>query len=129
MKIIDFGRKGNVVRFFLGNDDCEDYWGDDWNDAPYEHNAGEVYPEYVKGYRDVAFPYDTLVLEPCDGQVNSRWNKEDMKKRRVPCIVTSPIDPDDYYFEDFDTVIGDDKATKYYFGDKMEPEVIVNEKQ
>ena len=48
MKIIDFDKKGNVVRFYLGEDVCNDYWGDDWNDAPYEHNAGTVYNRYVK---------------------------------------------------------------------------------
>lgn len=29
MKIIDFERKGNIVRFFLGADDRFNYWGDD----------------------------------------------------------------------------------------------------
>lgn len=28
-------------------EDFENAWGDDWNDAPYEHNAGEPYGEYV----------------------------------------------------------------------------------
>ena len=66
MKIIDFEKKGNLVRFWLGTDDCSDYWGDDWDDAPYEHNAGYVYSEYVTGYIDYVFPFETLVLEPCD---------------------------------------------------------------
>lgn len=39
MKIIDFERKGNLVRFYLGDDDLAEWWGDDWNDTPYEHNA------------------------------------------------------------------------------------------
>ena len=29
MKIGDFDRKGNVIRFYLVKDDCNDYWGDD----------------------------------------------------------------------------------------------------
>lgn len=45
MKIIDFERKGNLVRFYLGDDDLEEWYGDDWNDTPYEHNAGQVYDE------------------------------------------------------------------------------------
>ena len=40
-EIIDFERKGNVVRFYLGKNG--EQWGDDWDDAPYEHNAGKVY--------------------------------------------------------------------------------------
>ena len=57
MKIIDFSKKGNVVRFYLGEDNCKDYWGDDWNDFPYEHNAGCVYDEYIAGIVDIAFPF------------------------------------------------------------------------
>ena len=127
MKIIDFRRKGNVIRFYLGDDECENYTGDDWNDAPYEHNAEQVLDEYIKGYRDIVFPFDALVLEPCDGHDNSRWCKDDMKARRVPCVIVAEIDKDDYYFEDFDTYVAGDNVKKYYFGDKMEPEVIVNE--
>ena len=43
MKIIDFEIKGNQVKFYLGSDNCDNYWGDDWDDKPYEHNAGEPY--------------------------------------------------------------------------------------
>jgi hypothetical protein len=64
MKIIDFERRGNVVRLYIGNDDLAEWWGDDWNDRPYEHNAGRVYDQYVAGHVDIAFPFDSLVLEP-----------------------------------------------------------------
>ena len=40
MKIIDSELKGNVVRFYLGED--PDFFGDDWNHYPYEDNAGPV---------------------------------------------------------------------------------------
>ncbi len=120
MKIIDFERKGNVVRFYLGNDDCEDYHGDDWNDIPYEHNAGKVYQEYVVGYRDIAFPFEFVVLEPKDPgwSNNSRWCKNDMKARKVPCIIAVK-NPDDWHDDEFDYYLGDDNAIKLYFGDKM----------
>ena len=39
MKIIGWERKGNVVKFVLGDIHLKDWGGDDWNDAPYEHNA------------------------------------------------------------------------------------------
>lgn len=39
MKIIGWNRKGNVVRFALGDDNLEYWSGDDWNSSPYEHNA------------------------------------------------------------------------------------------
>ncbi|MCR2051054.1 hypothetical protein NSB25_27950 [Acetatifactor muris] len=37
MKIIDWERKGNVVRFALGKDGLDDWDGDDWYKTPYEH--------------------------------------------------------------------------------------------
>ena len=43
MKIIDYEIRGSCVRFYLGKDDDTDYHGDDWNDRPYDCNAGTVY--------------------------------------------------------------------------------------
>jgi hypothetical protein len=117
MQIIDFKRKGNVVRFYLG-DATVHYWGDDWNDRPYEHNAGQVYEEFIKGYKDVAFDFDDLVLEPCCGTYNSRWSKEDMVARRVPCIIAVPKEVHQDSWDDaFDAWAGADGIKKYYFGD------------
>ena len=87
MKIIDFARRGNVVRFFLGKNELKEWWGDDWDDTPYEHNAGPVYDRFVSGHVDIAFPFDYLVLEPCDGEFNSPYCKEDMINRIVPCLI------------------------------------------
>lgn len=119
MKIIDFKRKGNLVRFYLGNDDIQNWYGDDWNDAPYEHNAGQVYDEYVGAIRDVVFDFDDLVLEPCDGCINSNWCKDDMIDRLVPCIIVVPKDKINWY-DDFAHYVGMDGIKKFYFGDKME---------
>lgn len=122
-KIIDFERKGNVVRFYLGADNCSDYWGDDWNDAPYDCNAGRVYEEYITGFRDVTFPFDSLVLDP-----SSEWNrsmryfsKEDMIKRVVPCIIVVPKSvSDNSWSECFSDWVGADGILKIYFGDSEE---------
>lgn len=118
MKIIDFKKKGNVVRFYLG--ECEKWSGDDWNDAPYEHNAGMVYDEYILEYCDVAFPFDFAVMEPKDPewQVNSRWCKDDMKERKVPCIIAAK-NPDAFHEDEFDYYLGDVKTLKFYFGDDV----------
>ena len=123
MKIIDFERKGNVVRFFLGADDCFDYWGDDWNDSPYDHNAGSVYERFVLGYRDVYFPFDDLVLEPCSGWQSTWCSKEDMKMRRIPCIIAVPKEIHEEYWDDsFQKFVGADVIQKFYFEGQMEPE-------
>lgn len=87
MKVIDFACCGNVIKLYLGEDNCNDYWGDDWDDAPYEHNAGCVYPEYVKECAEFAFPLRYDVCEACEGYSNSPYSKEDMKNKKVPCII------------------------------------------
>lgn len=89
MKIIDWDRKGNVLRLYLGEDYLEDWWGDDWDDRPYECNAGEVYEEFVAGIVDVAFPYGFGLFEPADDGINSGFCKNDFKKG-VPFLVIVP---------------------------------------
>jgi hypothetical protein len=144
MKIIDFEKKGNVVRFYLGekteewgwtNSEYKDYtgkmpdwlkpsdeyYGDDWNDMPYEHNAGTVYGEFIKGYKDIAFDFDDLVLERCDGEFNSPWCKEDMTARRVPCIIVVPkAMTEGEWSTDFKYWVATENVKKYYFGDELE---------
>lgn len=100
MKIIDFFRHGNVVRLYYGEDDCNDYWGDDWDDAPYEHNAGEVYSKYIRGFVEFAFPLDFAIIEPSDCYFNSPYSKEDMKNRKIPCITISTEPEIKLYFGD-----------------------------
>ncbi len=125
MKIIDFEVKGNVVRFALGADDCYNYWGDDWDDAPYEHNAGEVYSEYVQDYCTIMFPFNFTVLTPEDDyHYNgcSPFCKEDFKKRKAPCVIAIELKDNDYdwniyYSKD---ALRDD-IIKFYFEDKMNP--------
>lgn len=121
MKIIDFERKGNIVRFYLGADNCQDYWGDDWNDTPYECNAGRVYERFVLDHKDVAFNFDDLVLEPCDGIWNSNYCKEDMKNRMVPCLIVVPAKMCiDSVCDSFEKWVCVDGIKKYYFGDMID---------
>lgn len=125
MKIGDFDRKGNVIRFYLVDDKCDDYWGDDWNDRPYEHNAGVIYEEYVKGYVDFYIPFDWLVVEAQDDwnyRSNSPFSKEDMKKRNVPCVVIVPRRVYENEWSDpvFSKYIGSDNVVKVYFEDTLE---------
>ena len=100
MKIIDFIKYGNGFGLYLGADDCNDYWGDDWNDAPYEHNAGQVYQRYRQGYVEFAFPLKYDICEACYGYFNSPFSKEDMKNRKVPCLTISTEPEIKIYFGD-----------------------------
>lgn len=147
MNIIDFSKKGNVVRFYLGektegwgwtNKDYKDssgetpdwlkpsetYYGDDWDDTPYECNAGSVYDEFVKGHKDIAFPFDDLVLEPCEGEYNSPYCKDDFAAKKVPCIIVVPTNlaAESPWNTDFRYWVGNAEVKKYYYGDEMEPD-------
>lgn len=120
-KIIDFEVKGNCVKFYLGANDCEDYWGDDWNDIPYEHNADRVYDEYIVGTRTFYFDYNDAVYEPCNGRSNSCLSKQDMKERKVPCVIVThnkrvPFGSFDFYFRN-----ATEDEEWFYFGDYLLP--------
>ena len=123
MKIIDFAKKGNVVRFYLGEDNLKEYYGDDWDDKPYEHNAGRVYEEYISGHVDIAFPFDWLVMEPSEDwsySSNSPFSKEDFVKRQAPCIVVVPKFTggyEDNYYSGYSYWVCSDNVLKFYFGD------------
>lgn len=125
-KIIDFEKKGNVVRFYLGEDNCQQYWGDDWNDRPYEHNAGTVYDEFVSGIIDVAFPFECNVFEPGDDYSyhgNSPFCKEDFQKGKAPCVIIIPkeIIDEDYLTSDrYSHFMGSKRVIRFYFNDSVE---------
>ena len=130
MKIIDFQKKGNVVRFYLGNDDLAEWYGDDWNDRPYEHNAGTVYDEFVEATIDVAFPFDWYVIEPQDDWCynhNTEYCKDDFVARNAPCIVVVPIecmDMDELNYgmnaDSYRYWAASDNAWKIYYGDSVD---------
>ena len=113
MKIIDVEVKGNAIRVYLGDDACDDYWGDDWNDTPYEHNAGRVYDKYVKSYFDILVPFDMGATTACDGYANSPYSKEDFKKGFIPCayIVTKDRMNDNYGFCSAIDILRDNTGT------------------
>lgn len=57
-------------------------WGDDWDDAPYEHNAGDPYDHH-----DDATPVMYIVngdyILPDDGYLNSPYSVESINRRAV----------------------------------------------
>ena len=121
--IIDCEKKGNVVRFYLGNN--PDYHGDDWDDYPYEENCSKVYDKYILGYKDVIFPFEYSVLEPVDDYRSTNYCRNHFKQGIVPCLVAvdnskfaSPCEVDS-----FSRALGYKDAKKYYFGDIMTPDV------
>lgn len=65
---------------YFTSQDLDKQWGDDWDDAPYEHNAD---PPYEFGAHDAAagklpwlitkVAFDGQLSRPCDGYLNSCW--------------------------------------------------------
>jgi hypothetical protein len=126
VKIIDFERKGNQVKFYLGKDNLDKWWGDDWDDTPYEHNAGTVYSEFVESTQVVNFDMEDVVAEPCAGRSNSPWCKGDMLKRKVPCVVVlqkDKIGSDEIkwqYEDSFEKMLANANAMRIYMGDSYD---------
>jgi len=64
--------------------DLKDQWGDDWNDSPYECNAGWPY-EWYDGRQSekyelmkLAFDDNGDLRDPSDGHCNSPYSVEDI---------------------------------------------------
>ena len=71
-------------------------WGDDWNDAPYEHNAGTPYEYHDHDKKEGREPwtiskvaYDGDFETPCEGHNNSPWSVEQINAGAVAWLRTS----------------------------------------
>ena len=105
-------------------DDFEHQWGDDWDDAPYEHNAGEPYNTWSEliedneniwkrkwknhqiDLKEVYYRIPYINYLPYEGHENSPYSVEDINKKKVPWLHTKKYD---IYagtsFEDFIKII------------------------
>lgn len=123
LKVIDWEKKGNIVKFYLGEQSTEGWYGDDWNDTPYEHNAGSVYDEFVEDTLVVHFKYGALILEPSEDwkwNYNSPYCKDDMRERKVPILVITEKE-DEYSIDpQFVEALGMGDSYKIYMGDSLE---------
>ena len=84
----------NILYF---TDNFGNQWGDDWDDAPYEHNAGEPY-EWIdewsekenlksRGHiRMIAFLADQWLEYPKDGYYNSPYSVDDINNGAIAWI-------------------------------------------
>ena len=83
---------GNKAWF---TDNWEHIWGDDWNDAPYEYNAGNPYKHYYENGKEIPIGLKELYYElpnewvklPCDFGLNSPYSVEMINKGAVAWIV------------------------------------------
>lgn len=75
----DEGSSSMVNICYFSSQLPENVSGDDWDDAPYEHNAGLPIGEVA-----TVFVYN--VYTPSYGYVNSRYTVEDINQRVVPWL-------------------------------------------
>lgn len=118
-KILDFECFGNIVKLYLG-ETVNGIYGDDWNDIPYEHNAGTVYDKFYTDTVEIAFPLSTQVYEPCFGYDNSPYCKNDFLFRKVPFLLFGQLN-EAWKYSDFEYLL-DNVSTlnKLYIGDDWE---------
>ncbi|MHA1343586.1 MAG: hypothetical protein ACTSQG_06350 [Promethearchaeota archaeon] len=100
--LLDYERKGNVLKLYFGHD--KECWGDDWDDIPYEHNAGLVYEQFVIKTEELYIPFKYRIVEPSEFYDNSPFCKADFKKREVPLFV---IIEDSKCYETFEEYVKD----------------------
>ena len=65
-------------------------WGDDWNDAPYEHNAGKPYEHWEdsgkKPWEIVVVAWSGSFATPCEDFPNSPYSVEAINKKAIPWL-------------------------------------------
>lgn len=103
-----------------------DSWGDNWNDKPYEHNAGMVYEAYYDYYVDLVFPFDYRVLTPANDWYHfgtSPYCKNDFKQRYAPAAIICGTDVKETGSIDitYSKYLGADRehVIKLYYGDSL----------
>lgn len=73
--------------FAYFTNDFENQWGDDWDDAPYEHNAGAPYEHDTKTeIQVVAYKADLETPAERFG-INSPFSVLDINKKKTPWLM------------------------------------------
>lgn len=74
--------EGNFA-YFTNN--LEKQWGDDWDDKPYEHNAGRPYEHHDTEVVKVAF--ESYLETPAEiASINSNYSVEDINNKETPWL-------------------------------------------
>ena len=99
------------LELYFTEQDLDKQWGDDWDDAPYEHNAGlpydEDYTQPEQGIENGRGIYPKIqihkvIIEPKDWginlitprtkMINSNYSVEDINKGAIPWLVIKKND-------------------------------------
>lgn len=92
------------LTLYFTEKDVKDQWGSDWDDTPYEHNAGLPYDEDTstelgtENGRGIYAKIDIIkvilttnsycdLITPCSGVDNSRYSVKDINSKAIPWVV------------------------------------------
>lgn len=74
----------------------KDQWADDWNDKPWEHNAGEPYEWHGERncgkYEIFKVAFESQLVLPNYGHTNSPYSVEEINKGDVPWLRSADWD-------------------------------------
>jgi len=73
------------AKAYFTTQEIDRQWGDDWNDAPYEHNAGTPYKEEGHNIKSIYFEADLYTPEEFAGS-NSRYSVEMINNLATPWL-------------------------------------------
>jgi hypothetical protein len=80
---------------FFTTRDVTEQWGDDWDDAPYEHNAGDPIPyclymkkHNIEPYEIKRIAFDGDWEQPCSNVVSSSYSVQQINAGKVPWLQT-----------------------------------------
>ena len=75
---------------YFTSQELSDQTGDDWNDAPYEHNAGEPYSPYRddEDWEILKVAFDGGFIQPHGMHTNSPWSVDQINRGHVPWLRT-----------------------------------------
>lgn len=84
--------EGNFAYF---TNDLSKQWGDDWNDIPYEHNAGEPYEHQGQKVVKLAFVCELSTPAEIHG-INSPYSVQDINEKRTPWLSGTSYESGEY---------------------------------
>lgn len=76
---------------FFTTQDIKKQWGDDWNDAPYEHNAGEPYEalkERGEDWKIIRIAFEGPLYTPDHNVSNSQWSVAEINHGNIAWLRT-----------------------------------------
>lgn len=106
-RIIDRRRRHGLIRLYLAERPDPGYTGDDWDDSPYERNAGPVCQDFVDATPTLAVPWGLAAVEPAGDRASALLDIPGMRMTgRHPCPPARSGTPGDRQTVRVDPVFG-----------------------